>query len=184
MSRLGRKPVDLPDGVKVAIGDGTIQVEGPNGKLVYRFLSPVKVEIGNDKKNVLVKCESQEKRDKALFGLTRSIIANMVVGVTKGYEKQLEIKGVEYSGKVQGKQLILRIGFSHPVTMDIPEGLTVICPSPNLIVVKGADKQKVGQFAAEIRSKRPVEPYNLKGIKYKEEVVKKKAGKTFVAGAT
>lgn len=184
MSRLGKKRIDIPNEVKVAIIDFSICIEGPGGKLSYKFAPPIKVNFDSAIKKVLVDCDSTEKKDKALHGLTRSTIANMVNGVAKGYEKQLEINGVGYNAKVQGKQLILQLGFTHLITIDIPEGLIVTCPTQTAVLVKGIDKERVGQFAAEIRFKRPVEPYNLKGIKYRDEVVRRKAGKTFVSGTT
>jgi large subunit ribosomal protein L6 len=140
-----------------------------------------KVEDG---KRVVVTSKGATQQEKALWGTWRSHVANLLEGVAKGYEKILEISGVGYNAKVQGDRLTLVLGFSHPIDMPVPKGLTVACPSATVISVKGVDKQLVGEFAAQIRAKRPAEPYNLKGIKYKDEVVRRKAGKTFVTGAT
>lgn len=182
MSRVGRKVIHIPDGVEVSKNDSIVNVKGPLGQLSYKLVSPIDVLIDASQGKVVVKCESEQKKDKALYGLTRTLIANMIEGVKKGFEKVLEINGVGYNAKVVGKQLIMQLGFAHPVVTDIPENLTIQCPVPTRIVVKGIDKQAVGQFAAEIRSRKIVEPYNLKGIKYKDEIVKRKAGKTFVSG--
>jgi len=184
MSRLGNKPIDIPDGVKVTLESSGILVEGPIGKISQKITTPVKVNMDTTAKKIVVQCDSKEKSHKALHGLTRSLIANMIVGASKGYEKILDINGVGYNAKVQGKQLVMQLGFSHPVIMDIPDGLTVTCPTQTSISVKGVDKALVGELSAEIRFKRSVEPYNLKGIKYRDEVVKRKAGKTFVSGTT
>jgi large subunit ribosomal protein L6 len=132
----------------------------------------------------VVTCKGKTQQDMALWGTWRSHLANLLEGVSKGYEKGLEITGVGYNAKIAGDKLTLTLGFSHPVEIHVPKGLTVACPSATTISVKGVDKQAVGQFSAEIRAKRPAEPYNLKGIKYKDEVVRRKAGKTFVTGAT
>jgi large subunit ribosomal protein L6 len=183
MSRIGKKPIDIPEGVKVQKVDKRVDVEGPLGKLSQQIVGDIDVEINLAQKKIFVRCNSDHKRDRALWGLTRTLIANMIEGVTKGYEKILEISGVGYNAKIQGKQIVMQLGFSHPVIVDIPEGLTVSCPNPVTISIKGIDKQAVGNFAAFVRSKKVVEPYNLKGIKYRGEVVKRKAGKTFVSGA-
>jgi large subunit ribosomal protein L6 len=140
-----------------------------------------KVEGG---KQIIVTAKGKSQQQKALWGTWRSHVANLVEGVSKGYEKNLEISGVGYNAKLAGVKLTMILGFSHTVEMEVPKGLTVACPSATSISVKGVDKQMVGEFAAQIRSKRPAEPYNLKGIKYKDEVVRRKAGKTFVTGAT
>jgi large subunit ribosomal protein L6 len=182
MSRIGRRPVQIPPGVKVSLQDSQIVVEGTKGRLTYQLPEPIHVRIDTEGKKVMVECASRQKKDKALYGLTRALIANMVIGVTQGYEKRLEISGLGYNAKIQGKQIIFQLGFTHPVKVDIPEGLTVSCPSPTLIIVQGIDKQMVGQFAAEIRQLRPAEPYNLKGIKYQDEQIRRKAGKTFASG--
>ncbi|HZE99156.1 MAG TPA: 50S ribosomal protein L6 [Planctomycetota bacterium] len=183
MSRLGRKPIDIPEKVKVTISGQTVLAEGPAGKHSVSLHSEImaKVEGG---KQVLVTAKGTSQQQKALWGTWRSHVANLLEGVSKGYEKTLEISGVGYNAKLAGVKLTMILGFSHPVDMEVPKGLTVACPSVTSISVKGVDKQLVGEFAAQIRAKRPAEPYNLKGIKYKDEVVRRKAGKTFVTGAT
>lgn len=183
MSRLGKKPIDLPDKVKVSVSGQTVTAEGPLGRHAVTLPPAISAKVDNGKR-IVVSSTGQTKALKALWGTWRSHVANLVHGVSQGYEKSLEINGVGYNAKVQGDKLVMSLGFSHPVEMAIPKGLTVTCPSPTAIVVKGVDKQLVGQFAAEVRSKRRAEPYNLKGIKYKDEVVRRKAGKTFVTGAT
>lgn len=180
MSRIGRKPVDLPQGVKVAVSGTVVKVEGPKGKLEWKLHPNVTVKVDGGK--VVCGRASDSKFDKALHGLTRATINNMVAGVTKPFERSLEISGVGYNVKLVGKELLLSVGFSHTVKLPIPDGLTVLCPSATRINVAGPDKHLVGQFAANVRFVRPVEPYNLKGIKYVDEIVKKKQGKTFVSG--
>jgi large subunit ribosomal protein L6 len=181
MSRLGRKPIDVPEKVKVAVSGSTVSAEGPAGKgsLVLHPEVSAKVEDG---KRVVLSCKGQTKVQKALWGTWRSHLANLLQGAARGYERILDITGVGYNGKIQGEKLVLTLGFSHPVEMTVPKGLTVTCPSPTAIAVKGVDKHQVGQFAAEVRAARPAEPYNLKGVKYRDEVVRRKAGKTFVTG--
>jgi len=182
MSRLGRKPIDLPDKVKVTIAGQNVSAEGPAGKHSVTLHGEVSAKV--DGKFVLVSCRGKTKQQKALWGTWRSHLANLVEGVSKGYERNLDISGVGYNAKIQGDKLVMVLGFSHTVEMQVPKGLTVTSTGPTAISVKGVDKQRVGQFAAEIRAARPAEPYNLKGIKYKDEVVRRKAGKTFVTGAT
>ena len=183
MSRLGRKPIDVPDKVKVTVSGQNVSAEGPAGKGAIVIHSQVTAKL-EDGKRVVMACKGKTKQDMALWGTWRSHVANLLEGVAKGYEKSLEISGVGYNAKIAGEKLTMTLGFSHPVDLLVPKGLTVTCPSATSITVKGIDKQKVGQFAAEIRSSRPAEPYNLKGVKYKDEVVRRKAGKTFVTGAT
>ncbi|MBI4565268.1 MAG: 50S ribosomal protein L6 [Planctomycetes bacterium] len=183
MSRLGNIPINVPDKVKVNLAGRTLHVEGPLGKLASTFRPEVKVRIEGGKR-VAVESSGETKLIRALHGTTRSLIAGMLEGVIKGYEKTLDITGVGYNARVQGDKLVLTLGFSHPVELTVPKGLTVTCPSATSISVKGVDKHSVGEFAARIRRVRPAEPYNLKGIKYREEVVRRKAGKTFVTGAT
>jgi large subunit ribosomal protein L6 len=183
MSRLGKKPIDLPEKVKVTVSGQSVSAEGPAGKGAVTLHAQVSAKV-EDGKKVVVSCKGKTQQDMALWGTWRSHLANLVEGVSKGYEKALEITGVGYNAKIAGDKLTIILGFSHPVEMTVPKGLTVACPSATTISVKGIDKQMVGQFAAEIRAKRPAEPYNLKGIKYKDEVVRRKAGKTFVTGAT
>jgi large subunit ribosomal protein L6 len=183
MSRLGKKPIDVPDKVKVSVQGQTVSAEGPTGKGAVTLHAQVVAKV-EDGKRIVVTCKGKTQQDMALWGTWRSHLANLLEGVSKGYEKGLDITGVGYNAKIAGDKLTMVLGFSHPVEMQVPRGLTVACPSATTISVKGIDKQVVGQFAAEIRAKRPAEPYNLKGIKYKDEVVRRKAGKTFVTGAT
>jgi large subunit ribosomal protein L6 len=183
MSRLGRKPIDLPDKVKINIAGQTVSAEGPAGKHSITLHGEISAKVEGGKQ-VIVTAKGKSQQQKALWGTWRSHLANLVEGVSKGYEKNLEISGVGYNVKLQGAKLTMVLGFSHPVEMEVPKGLTVACTSATAISVKGVDKQLVGEFSAQIRAKRPAEPYNLKGIKYKDEVVRRKAGKTFVTGAT
>jgi len=177
MSRIGRLPVDIPAGVEVTIAeDNTVTVKGPKGTLQESL--PAEMDIKLENNQVIVTRPNDLKRMKSLHGLTRSLIANMVTGVTKGYEKVLEINGVGYRAQKQGKKLILSLGYSHPVEMEDPEGIETVLDGQNKITVKGISKQKVGQFAAEIREKRKPEPYKGKGIKYADEVIRRKVGKT------
>lgn len=172
MSRIGRKPISIPEGVEVEVEKNEIKVKGPKGVLSFSFSPYVTVEQKD--KEVLVSVE--KKSSSALWGLTRALIQNMIEGVVKGFEKQLEIQGVGYKCSVQGKKLVLNVGFSHPVELDIPQDLN-LSTEKNIITVKGIDKQKVGQFAAKIRGKRPPEPYKGKGIRYLGEKVRQKEGK-------
>ncbi len=178
MSRVGRSPIPLPEGVKVKIEGNTIEVEGPKGKLSYQFHPSIKVikEDGTLK----VERTSEEKFFKALHGLTRTLINNMIEGVTKGFSKELEVVGVGYSARMEGKKLVLQVGYSHPVIYESPPDVEIsVRREKNFIItVQGIDKQKVGQVSAIIRSFRPPDPYKGKGIRYRGEVVKLKAGKT------
>lgn len=177
MSRIGRLPVDIPAGVEVTVAeDNKVTVKGPKGTLFESL--PAEMDIKVENNQVLVSRPNDLKKMKSLHGLTRSLIANMVTGVTKGYEKVLEINGVGYRAQKQGKKLILSLGYSHPVEMEDPEGIETVLDGQNKITVKGISKQKVGQFAAEIREKRKPEPYKGKGIKYADEVIRRKVGKT------
>ena len=177
MSRIGRMPIAIPAGVTVEVAENNkVTVKGPKGTL-ERVLSnelTVKVEDGH----VVVERPNDLKRIKSLHGLTRTLINNMIVGVTKGYEKVLEINGVGYRAQKQGKVLTLSLGYSHPVEMVDPEGIEAVCDGQNKIIVKGIDKEKDGQYAADIRDKRRPEPYKGKGIKYADEVIRRKVGKT------
>lgn len=175
MSRVGKKPIQIPKNVKVNVTGNTVAVEGPKGKLAYEAQLNIKVEVKGDQ--VLVCPRSGERSEMALHGLTRTLINNMVVGVTAGYQKELEIQGVGFRAQVSGKKLVLQVGFSHPVDFHISEGIVIETPKPTQIVIKGIDKQKVGETAAEIRSIFPPEPYKGKGIRYLGEYVKKKVGK-------
>lgn len=177
MSRIGRKPVPVPAGVKVAITNGTVQIEGPKGKLDFTPRREVSVKLEDDGKNVVVERSSDDRFPKALHGLTRAIIQNMVVGVTQGYEKRLEVVGVGYVASLQGDTLSLRVGFANEIKRKVPAGLKVTCPDNTHIVVQGCDKQMVGQFAAEVRSARKPEPYKGKGVRYQGEHIKLKPGK-------
>ena len=175
MSRIGKKPVVIPAGVEVKLDGNTVTVKGAKATLTQTVKSPITVEVeGNE---VLVARPNDAKENRALHGLYRALINNMVVGVSEGFKKELEVNGVGYRAAVNGKKLVLTVGYSHPVEMDIPEGLTVECPTNNKIVISGADKQQVGQYAAEVRKKRPPEPYKGKGIKYADEHIRRKEGK-------
>lgn len=180
MSRIGKKPVDLPGGVKVAIANDVITVEGSKGKLTYNIPHRFKVEAKDNK--VIVTRPSDEKQDRATHGLIRSIINNMVIGVSAGYQKELEITGVGFKAAVQGKTLNIQLSYTHPINFNIPDGITIETPKPTNIIIKGIDKTKVGETAAEIRDFYRPEPYKGKGIKYAGEHVRRKAGKA-VAGA-
>ena len=177
MSRIGRMPIAIPAGVTVDIAENNkVTVKGPKGTL-ERVL-PAEMEIKKEGEEVIVSRPNDLKKMKSLHGLTRTLIYNMVVGVTEGYEKRLEINGVGYRAAKQGKKLVLSLGYSHPVEMEDPEGIDVELDGQNLLIVKGIDKEKVGQYAAEIREKRAPEPYKGKGIKYVDEVIRRKVGKT------
>ena len=178
MSRIGRAPINVPAGVEVTVdaANYAITVKGPKGTLTQNYHSRMNVSVNGNV--VTVTRPSDEKEDRALHGLTRTLISNMVVGVTAGYSKKLEVNGVGYRVALQGKALNLTLGYSHPVIMDAPEGITFECPDANTIIVKGIDKQLVGQISAVIRSKRAPEPYKGKGIKYEGEKIRRKAGKT------
>ncbi|MDO5520741.1 MAG: 50S ribosomal protein L6 [bacterium] len=177
MSRIGRMPIAVPAGVTVDIAENNqVTVKGPKGELV-RVL-PAEMNIAKEGETVVVTRPNDLKKMKSLHGLTRTLIANMITGVTVGYEKVLEINGVGYRAQKQGKTLILSLGYSHPVEMEDPADLEVILEGQNKITVKGIDKEKVGQYAAEIREKRRPEPYKGKGIKYADEVIRRKVGKT------
>lgn len=176
MSRIGKKPIAVPAGVEVKIDGHTVTVKGPKGTLT-RTLNE-EMTITQEGSEILVTRPNDEIKERSLHGLTRSLIHNMVVGVTEGFEKKLEIQGVGYNAKMQGKNLQLSLGFSHPVIVTPPEGITISTPSSVVIVVSGADKEKVGMVAAEIRAWREPEPYKGKGIRYSGEYVRRKAGKT------
>ncbi len=175
MSRIGRKPVSIPAGVTVTIEDHSIRVKGPRGDLVRR-LHPA-MEVVHENGTVEVRRPSDESEHKALHGLTRTLVANMVEGVTRGFQKQLDIVGVGYKAEARPYGLQLALGFSHPVEYRAPKGIKLTAPQPTQIVVEGADKEVVGQVAAEIRNIRPPEPYKGKGIKYQGEQIRRKAGK-------
>ena len=177
MSRIGRMPVAIPAGVTVTIAENNnVTVKGPKGTLVRDL--PVEMDIKEEDGHIVVTRPNDLKKMKSLHGLTRTLINNMVVGVTAGYEKVLEVNGVGYRAQKQGKKLTLSLGYSHPVEMEDPEGLETVLEGQNKITVKGIDKEKVGQYAAEIRDKRRPEPYKGKGIKYADETIRRKVGKT------
>ena len=177
MSRIGKKPVAIPAGVTVEVAEGNvITVKGSLGSLTKNMHPDMIINVEG---NVLtVSRPTDEANHRALHGLTRTLIANMVEGVSKGYSKELDVNGVGFRVEKKGKQLVMRLGFSHEVIMEEIDGITIECPTPNKILVKGTDKQVVGQFAAEVRGKRPPEPYKGKGIKYTTEVIRRKVGKT------
>jgi large subunit ribosomal protein L6 len=175
MSRIGRSPIELPAGVSVAISPGRVQVNGPLGELAQDV--PQRMTIEQNEGVITVTRPTDRGDDRALHGLTRTLVANMVQGVTAGFEKRLEIQGVGYRASMRGTALELNVGFSHPVVKDAPAGITYEVPTQTEIVVKGIDKQQVGQVAAEIRKVRPPEPYKGKGIRYQGEYVRRKVGK-------
>ncbi|HZK26472.1 MAG TPA: 50S ribosomal protein L6 [Thermoclostridium sp.] len=176
MSRIGKLPVVIPAGVDIKINGQELTVKGPKGTLTQVFHPEMSIEKQDD--TIVVTRPSEIKKHKALHGLTRSLVNNMVVGVTEGYQKTLEINGVGYRAQKQGNKLALTLGLSHPVEIEEPEYITIEVPAPNQIIVKGIDKQVVGEVAAKIREKRPPEPYKGKGIKYSDEVIIRKEGKT------
>lgn len=177
MSRIGRLPIEIPQGVEIKIADdNTVSVKGPKGQLVKKMNEDINIALEDGK--VLVTRPSDQKMHRALHGLTRALVNNMVEGVSKGFERILEINGVGYRAAKAGSKLTLTMGYSHPVEMEDPDGITTEVPAPNRIVVKGADKEKVGIHAANIRAVRKPEPYLGKGIKYSDEVIRRKEGKT------
>ena len=176
MSRIGRMPIAIPAGVTVTLDGNVITVKGAKETLTREIHPNVHVAVENNE--IIVARPNDEKQNRALHGLTRSLIHNMVVGVTEGFKKELEVNGVGYRVAKQGKDLVMNLGFSHQVTMSEIPGITIEVPGPNKIIISGPDKQKVGQFAAEVREKRPPEPYKGKGIKYADEHIRRKEGKT------
>lgn len=180
MSRIGKMPIEIPNGVNVDVNGNVVNVKGPKGTLTKELHKDMIIK--KEGSSVTVSRPSDNKLHKALHGLTRTLVNNMVEGVTKGFEKSLDINGVGYRAQKQGKKLVLTLGYSHPVEMDEPAGITVDVPTPNKIVVKGCDKQAVGEFAAKIRAKREPEVYKGKGIKYETEVIRRKEGKAGAKG--
>ena len=175
MSRIGRKPINIPAGVDVKFENGVITVKGPKGTLTQAIHPNMQVEINGAE--ITVSRPNDDKLNRSLHGLTRTLIFNMMVGVSEGFKKELEVNGVGYRVQKQGKDLVMNLGYSHQVVMSDTEDITIEVPGPNKIIIHGADKQKVGQFAAEVRSKRAPEPYKGKGIKYVDEVIRRKEGK-------
>jgi large subunit ribosomal protein L6 len=175
MSRIGKQPIELPAGVNVAISPGRVQVNGPLGELSQNV--PQRMQIEQDDGTIVVKRPTERGDDRALHGLTRSLVANMVEGVTKGFEKRLELQGVGYRASLRGTDLELNVGFSHPVVIRPPQGISFEVPEATSVLVKGIDKQQVGEIAAQVRKVRPPEPYKGKGIRYEGEYVRRKVGK-------
>ena len=177
MSRIGKMPITVPAGVEINItSENVITVKGPKGTLTRAFHPNMKITV--DGGIATVTRPNDEKQNRSLHGLSRTLLSNMVEGVTKGFSKELEVNGVGYRVQMEGKKLVMNLGFSHPVVMEENDDITIEAPSPNKIIISGIDKQKVGQFAAEVRGKRPPEPYKGKGIKYTTEVIRRKEGKT------
>ena len=175
MSRIGRAPITIPAGVEVKVDGSTVTAKGPKGTLTKTMHSNMTIAMEG---NVITVTRPNDlKENRSLHGLTRTLIANMIEGVANGYKKELEINGIGYRAEIKGKDLVMKIGYSHDVVMPQPEGITVEVPAPNKIIVSGADKEKVGQFAAEVREKRLPEPYKGKGIKYVDEYIRRKEGK-------
>ena len=175
MSRIGKRPIEVPAGVSVSISPGRVMVNGPLGELTQ--LVPARMLVEQEEATIVVKRPTERGDDRALHGLTRSLIANMVEGVTNGFQKRLEIQGVGYRAAVRGTDLELNVGYSHSVVLKAPQGITFEVPTPTEVIVKGIDKQQVGQTAAEVRKVRPPEPYKGKGIRYEGEYVRRKVGK-------
>lgn len=179
MSRIGRAPVAIPAGVEISIGDNNVvTVKGPKGTLTQQFHPNITITVEGAEAHVTRPNDLKENR--ALHGLTRSLLHNMVVGVTEGFKKSLDVNGVGYRVALEGGKLVMNLGYSHQVIMEAPAGITIEVPNPNQIVISGSDKQLVGQYAAQVREKRPPEPYKGKGIKYSDEVIRRKVGKTGV----
>lgn len=180
MSRIGRKPIEVPADVTVNVNGNNVTVKGKNGTLENTFSKDIGITLENN--TIIVTRPSDKKEHRSLHGLTRSLIANMVEGVSVGFKKELDVNGVGYRVAKQGKDLVMNLGYSHQVIMTEVDGITIEVPSPNKIIILGPDKQKVGQFAAEVREKRPPEPYKGKGIKYVDEVIIRKEGKAGKSG--
>ena len=178
MSRIGRKPINIPAGVEVNVDGNCVTVKGPKGTLSQKFQPSMHIAV--EGAEIVVTRPDDEKENRSLHGLTRTLIHNMVVGVTEGFKKELEVNGVGYRVQKQGKDLVMNLGYSHQVIVSETDEIKIEVPAPNKIIILGADKQKVGQFAAEVREKRPPEPYKGKGIKYVDEVIRRKEGKTGV----
>jgi len=182
MSRIGKQPVAVPAGVKVKVEDGKVLVEGPKGKLELTYHTSLAIEVETGGTAVKVNRAGDDRISRSVHGLTRTLVANMVEGVTKGFEKRLKIEGLGYQARMDKKAVVLTVGLANSIKLEPPAGVTVEVPEATTIVVKGADKQQVGQFAAEIRASRKPEPYQGKGIRYENEVVRRKEGKSFSSG--
>jgi large subunit ribosomal protein L6 len=182
MSRIGKKPIDVPKGVTVAVANGAVAVKGPKGELKLPLRPEVDVKV--EGATLSVAARSEERESRALQGTARALLANMIVGVSKGYEKKLEISGVGFEAAVEGKTLVLKLGFNRPVRFPIPGTVVIEAPTPTALVIKGIDNQQVGTVAAAIRKLRKPEPYKGKGIKYAGEIIKRKAGKAFASGGS
>ncbi len=180
MSRIGKKPISLPAGVEVKVDGNIVTIQGPKGSLAQTL--PEGISVIQEDNQILVERANDNKQQRSFHGLSRALIANMVEGVTNGFEKKLELVGVGYRAQMQGKKLVINIGFSHPVEIDAPEGIEFEVPAPTKITIKGIDKQLVGNTAAHIRAIRKPEPYKGKGIKYEDEYIRRKAGKAGAAG--
>jgi large subunit ribosomal protein L6 len=182
VSRIGKQPVPVPASVKVEVTDNTVRVEGPKGKLEVAYRPEVTVKHDVEKNVLVISRHGDERQSRSLHGLYRSLIANMVKGVVDGYEKKLKIEGIGYQARKDKDAVVLTVGYANAINLTPPEGVTFDVPDPTTIVVRGADKQKVGQFAAEVRAARKPEPYKGKGIRYENEVVRRKEGKSFASG--
>ncbi|MBO4342031.1 MAG: 50S ribosomal protein L6 [Clostridia bacterium] len=180
MSRIGKKPIEIPAGVDVKIEGNLVTVKGPKGTL-SRDIHP-NIAVEKDGNTITVSRPDDSKQNRSLHGLSRTLIANMVYGVNETFKRELEVNGIGYRAEMKGKDLVLKVGYSHDVIMKAPEGITIEVPAPNKIIISGTDKQKVGQFAANVREKRPPEPYKGKGIKYVEEHIRRKEGKAGKGG--
>jgi len=183
MSRIGKQPVSVPKGVTVSLVDGEIKVKGPKGELSFRYHPAMSVQFDAGESKVRVSRPDDDRLNRSLHGLTRNLIANMIKGVTDGFQKTLEVVGVGYQASLKGKAISVAVGWANPLVVEPPLGITFEVPDPTHIIIKGADKQLVGQIAADIRRRRPPEPYKGKGIRYQGEYVRRKAGKAFAGGA-
>ncbi len=182
MSRIGKQPVPYPANVKIFLGEGKLRVEGPKGKLELAYHPNMVLDHDEKAKVLKVTRPDDERLNRSLHGLTRSLVANMVEGVTKGFEKKLKIEGIGYQARMDKKAVVLTVGYANAIELSPPEGVTVELTDPTTIIVKGSDKQKVGQFAAEVRAARKPEPYKGKGVRYENEQVRRKEGKSFASG--
>ena len=181
MSRIGKQPVPVPETATVQVSGRTVRVKGPKGELTLEVHPATSVRLDDANQQVVLERKGDDKQSRALHGTMRALVQNMMKGVTEGFSRQLEIVGVGYQARLQGRDLVVLVGFSHPVVMPPPEGVTVEVPAPTQVVVSGPDKQAVNEYAANVRRVRPPEPYKGKGIRYRGEVIKRKAGKAFVS---